>query len=165
MSLSVITLKQIDLLKRYRCVHIDGSFSPYGGSVACLKYSDGKHNIIKLSPQEDAHATEYATFLELLKEIDGNLIGKQKKYKIEVITDCLSLYKDVYGEQLTSKEYLLEKILDLLENLNIDLIWRPRGRNKAGRILEQRINSLRGQRMTRNKYNQITYKSNKYPKY
>lgn len=136
-------LEKKKMLRKYMCIHIDGSFSPYGGCVVCFKYSDGNHKIIKLSPQKDSYDTEYMALVEILKEINNNLTNKQKKNKIKIITDCKTLYREICGGITTYKPNIYKEAHDLINNLNINLIWKSRKENDAGKILERRINNLR----------------------
>ncbi len=134
-------MEEINLndLKKSQTIYVDGSLSPYGGSVACFKYSDGTHKLLELPPQKDSLEIEYNALISLLKEIRD----KSKTKGFIIVTDCLNIYDDVKGNQSTGKPQLLNKTLNLMDQVNVELIWKPRNRNPAGKILERRINCMR----------------------
>jgi hypothetical protein len=154
-------------IKKYGVVYVDGSFSPYGGSVACFRYNNGKHKILKLNPQNDSFDTEYTSLIELLKEINNRVKNKKLKNRklektIVIITDCRNIVQELSGTKKTSRPELLEHSLNLLEDIksitNITVKWKKRKFNKAGIILENRINNIKRQRNLNKKCNKNSEK-------
>lgn len=132
--------------KKYRFMNIDGSFSKFGGSVVCLTYCSGPHKIIRLSPQNDPFETEYCALIEALKELDDNLVGSERVYPINIKTDCQVLFEEIQGIKSTSRPELYNTAKEIMGRLHIIFRWSPRHLNRAGKILEHRINVMKKNR-------------------